>query len=88
MTRAQATVLVAAIGGVLLVVLAAIYFVSPADSLPGFLPGHVATTDAEAAHHHVKHGIAALAVGLAALSYAWMNTGPAAQARRQALRDR
>jgi hypothetical protein len=88
MTRAQVTVLVAGTAGALLVLLAAIYFASPADSLPAFVPGHVSAGDAEAAHHHVKHGIAALAVGFAALAYAWMNSGPAAKERRRAVRDR
>ena len=88
MTRAQVTVLAASTVGVLLVLLALVYFALPADSLPAFVPGHVSAGDAEAAHHHVKHGIAALAVGLAALAYAWMNSGPAAKGRRQAVRDR
>jgi len=47
--------------GVLLIVVAVIYFVQPAHSLPSFFPGHVSATDAEATHHHTKHGIAALA---------------------------
>jgi uncharacterized membrane protein HdeD (DUF308 family) len=57
--------------GVLLILLGLVYFVEPAKSLPGFLPGH----EAGSAHHHVKHGIAALFVGLACLIYAWFNTG-------------
>jgi uncharacterized membrane protein HdeD (DUF308 family) len=57
--------------GVLLILLGLVYFVEPAKSLPGFLPGH----EAGSAHHHVKHGIAALFVGLACLVYAWFNTG-------------
>jgi uncharacterized membrane protein HdeD (DUF308 family) len=57
--------------GVLLILLGIVYFVEPAKSLPGFLPGH----EAGSAHHHVKHGIAALFVGLACLIYAWFNTG-------------
>ena len=37
---------------------AIVYWVEPASSLPGFFPGHDAGSD----HHHVKHGIAALLV--------------------------
>jgi hypothetical protein len=39
----------------------------------------VSAGDAEANHHHVKHGIAALAVALAAFAYAWFQTGPSAR---------
>ena len=58
--------------GVVLIVIAVIYWVEPADSLPSFFPGHEAGSD----HHHVKHGIAAFLVGLACLAFAWFNTGP------------
>jgi uncharacterized membrane protein HdeD (DUF308 family) len=65
--------------GVLLLVVAVIYFVQPAHSLPSFFPGHVSATDAEATHHHTKHGIAALVVALACFAFAWFQTGPKAQ---------
>ena len=42
------------------------------ESLPGFLPGH----EAGSAHHHVKHGIAALLLGLGAFVLAWFQSGP------------
>jgi ABC-type transporter Mla subunit MlaD len=64
--------LIAAVLGVLLIVVAVVYWVEPAKSLPGFFPGHEAGSN----HHHVKHGIAALVVGLACLAFAWFNTGP------------
>ena len=58
--------------GVLLLVVAVIYWVLSADSLPAFFPGHEdGSTD-----HHVKHGIAALVVALACFAYAWFATGP------------
>jgi hypothetical protein len=66
----------AGIVGVLLLIIAGVYVAEPAHSLPSWLPGHVGAGDAEYGHHHVKHGIAALAVGLAALAYAWFSTGP------------
>ena len=58
--------------GVVLIVIAIVYWVEPAGSLPSFFPGH----EAGSSHHHVKHGIAAFLVGLACLAFAWFNTGP------------
>jgi UDP-N-acetylmuramyl pentapeptide phosphotransferase/UDP-N-acetylglucosamine-1-phosphate transferase len=63
---------IAAVLGLVLIVVAIVYWVEPAKSLPGFFPGHEAGSD----HHHVKHGIAAFVVGLACLAFAWFNTGP------------
>jgi uncharacterized membrane protein HdeD (DUF308 family) len=68
----------AAIVGVLLIVVAVIYFAEPAHSLPSFFPGHVSATSSEAKHHHTKHGIAALVVALALFAFAWFQTGPKA----------
>ena len=62
----------AVILGIVLIVIGIVYFVEPAQSLPSFFPGH----DAGSAHHHVKHGIAAVLVGLACLAFAWFNSGP------------
>jgi len=50
---------------------AVIYWVEPAASLPSFFPGH----EAGSAHHHVKHGIAALVVGAGCLAFVWFRTG-------------
>jgi hypothetical protein len=63
---------VAVIIGIVLIVIAAIYFAEPAKSLPSFFPGH----QAGSAHHHVKHGIAAFFVGCAFLVLAWFRSGP------------
>ncbi len=46
--------------GVILLVIAAVYFLVPADQLPGFFPGH----EAGVARVHVKHGIVAGVVGI------------------------
>ena len=62
----------AVILGIALIVVGVVYFVEPARSLPSFFPGH----DAGSAHHHTKHGIAAVLVGLACFVFAWFNTGP------------
>jgi hypothetical protein len=70
-------VLPALVLGVLLLVVAVVYFVSTAHGLPGFFPGHVGAHSSEASHHHVKHGIAALAVALGCFVFAWFQSGPA-----------
>ena len=65
-------VILAVVAGVALIVISVVYFVEPAMSLPGFFPGH----QAGSTHHHTKHGIASLFVGLAFLVFAWFRTGP------------
>ena len=64
--------LLAVLAGILLIVIAVVYWVEPAKSLPGFFPGH----EAGSGHHHAKHGIAAFLVGLACLVFACFRTGP------------
>ena len=68
----------AVILGIVLIVVAVIYFVEPEHSLPSFFPGHSSVGSAEANHHHTKHGIAALVVALALFVFAWFQTGPKA----------
>ena len=70
----------AVVVGVLLIVVAIFYFVTPEHSLPSFFPGHASPSSAEANHHHSKHGIAALIVALACFAFAWFQTGPKTQA--------
>jgi hypothetical protein len=61
--------LVLTLVGVVLLVIAAVYFVIPADQLPSFLPGH----EAGVSRVHVKHGVIAGVVGLALLAAGvWM----------------
>lgn len=62
--------------GVVLIVVAVIYFVDAEHSLPSFFPGHTSASSADANHHHTKHGIAALVVALACFAFAWFQTGP------------
>jgi NADH:ubiquinone oxidoreductase subunit 5 (subunit L)/multisubunit Na+/H+ antiporter MnhA subunit len=62
--------------GVLMLVVAVIYFVQPEHSLPSFFPGHASESSPEANHHHSKHGIAALVVAIACFIFAWFQTGP------------
>jgi hypothetical protein len=55
--------------GAVLLVIAAVYFVLPADQLPGFFPGH----ETGVARMHYKHGVASAVVGLVLLAAgAWM----------------
>jgi hypothetical protein len=72
MTNSRLLAIVAVVLGVILMVIAVIYWVEPAGSLPSFFPGH----QAGSSHHHVKHGIAAFLVGLACFAFAWFQTGP------------
>ena len=58
--------------GIVLIVIAVIYWVEPAKSLPGFFPGR----QAGSGHHHVKHGIAAFLLGVACLVFAWFRSAP------------
>ena len=74
----RALVTAAIVIGILLIVVAIVYWVDTASSLPSFFPGH----DAGSSTHHVKHGVAALAVGLGCLVFAWFATGPAARRQR------
>jgi hypothetical protein len=62
----------AIVAGLALFVIAGIYFAEPAKSLPSFFPGHAAGSTT----HHVKHGVAAVVVGLALIVFAWFATGP------------
>lgn len=57
--------------GVALIALAVYYWVTPAGSLPSFFPGHLAGS----AHKHIKHGVAALVVGIVCFMAAWMLSG-------------
>jgi hypothetical protein len=72
MSNNRWTIIAVSIAGVVLVALAILYFAEPAKSLPSFVPGHEAGSN----HHHIKHGIAALLLGLGAFVLAWFQTGP------------
>jgi hypothetical protein len=72
MTKYRQLIIPAVLLGIVLIVIAVIYFVSTAGGLPGFFPGHKAGSST----HHIKHGIAALLLGLACFVFAWFQTGP------------
>jgi len=55
--------------GVVLLVVAAVYFLVPADQLPGFFPGH----EAGVTRAHYKHGIVSGVAGVVLLAAGvWM----------------
>jgi Na+/H+ antiporter NhaD/arsenite permease-like protein len=78
-TTLRKLIIPAVVLGVLLVIVAIIYFVTPEHSLPSFFPGHASATSPEASHHHSKHGIAAIVVALACFAFAWFQSGPKAK---------
>jgi hypothetical protein len=53
--------------GALLIVVAIVYFVVPAESLPSFFPGH----EAGMTRVRLKHGIASGVVGVILLAVGW-----------------
>jgi hypothetical protein len=57
--------------GVVFLVLAFIYWLTPANALPTYLPGY----DASLATVHVKHGVAAFLLALASFVFAWFKSG-------------
>jgi hypothetical protein len=68
--------------GVVLIVIAIVYWVNTADALPSFFPGH----EAGSSHHHIKHGLAAFILGIGAFIFAWFQTGPASTGRSPSTR--
>jgi hypothetical protein len=75
MTKNRNLIIPAVLAGIVLLVIAVIYIAEPASGLPSFFPGHAAGSS----HHHVKHGVAAGALGLASLVLAWFQTEPKKQ---------
>jgi len=53
--------------GVILLIVAAVYFLMPADSLPSFLPGH----EAGLMRVRAKHGMLSGALGIILLGVSW-----------------
>ena len=57
--------------GIIFIALAAYYWLTPAGSLPTFVPGY----EAGSATIHVKHGLGALIVGILLFIFAWFSSG-------------
>jgi hypothetical protein len=73
MTKTRQLIIPAVLLGIVLIVIAIIYWTQTAADLPSFFPGHKGGSGT----HHVKHGIAAFLLGLACFVFAWFQTGPA-----------
>jgi hypothetical protein len=73
MSKNRQLVIPAIAVGVVLIVIAIVYWVDTADALPSFFPGH----EAGSSHHHIKHGLAAFILGVGAFIFAWFQTGSA-----------
>jgi len=77
--------LLAFLVGLVMVLVAVLYFIKNAHDLPSFFPGHVdASTGTDATHKHTKHGVAAAVVALGAFALAWFNLGPSGRGRDDA----
>ena len=74
MTKNRKLIPVAIALGIILIVIAIVYWAEPAGSLPSFFPGH----DAGSSHHHVKHGILAFILAVGCFIFAWFQSGPSA----------
>lgn len=59
---------IALVLGLALIAIAVIYFMMPADSLPGFFPGH----EAGLARIRVKHGVLSGGLGVVLIVVAWI----------------
>ena len=59
---------IALVVGIALIIVAAVYFLMPADALPGFFPGH----EAGLARIRVKHGLLSGSLGIVLLFGAWI----------------
>ena len=53
--------------GLVLIVVAVVYFVMPADQLPSFMPWH----EAGVARVHMKHGLVSGVAGVVLLAAGW-----------------
>jgi hypothetical protein len=60
--------LICTLFGIVLLIVAVVYFVMPADQLPSFFPGH----EAGLMRPHVKHGVVAVVAGVALLAIGWI----------------
>jgi hypothetical protein len=58
--------------GLLLIVVAIVYFITPSGNLPTMMPGFISG----GTNIHYKHGIGALVLGLAFFAFAWFQSAP------------
>lgn len=74
MQSKQIGAVIAAVLGVVFLIVAVLYFTQSASALPGFLPGY----EAGVATHHTKHGILAIALAVVCFLAARFINGPTA----------
>lgn len=67
----KAVIAIAYLIGIIFIVIAIVYWTTPAGALPTFMPGYL-TDDSTI---HVKHGIASFILGLGVFAYAWFRAG-------------
>ena len=72
MTKHRRLIVPAVLLGIILIVIAIIYWTQTASDLPSFFPGHQSGSST----HHFKHGLAAFLLGVACFIFAWFQTGP------------
>jgi hypothetical protein len=75
MTKNPKLIPLAVIAGLILIAIGIVYFAEPAKSLPSFFPGH----EAGSGHHHTKHGLLAVVLGIGCFIFVWFQSGPASQ---------
>jgi amino acid permease len=66
-------VVVAIVLGIVFLGFSAYYWLTPAESLPSFMPGYIAGD----AGHHLKHALVSLVIALALFALAWFRSKPA-----------
>lgn len=64
-------VIVSVVLGVLFVIIAVVYWTTPAGNLPSFMPGFQAGSTVA----HFKHGLAAIILAAGSFIYAWFASG-------------
>jgi hypothetical protein len=64
--------LLAGLLGVAFLVIAAMYWFTPAGHLPAFFPGFKAGS----VHAHFKHALGSFVLALALLAFAWLQSAP------------
>ncbi len=68
-------VVLAVVVGIVLIGVAVYYFITPANQLMSFMPGH----DASVTSPHLKHAIASGLLGIACFVLAWFVSGSKSQ---------
>jgi hypothetical protein len=70
---------IAIVAGILLLVVAAVYFIEPAKSLPTFFPGY----DKTLVRHHTTHAIGTFLLGIGAFVFVWFQSGKKSSKKEQ-----